>query len=276
MAAEMSISLGSVQGTGEGGRIVKEDILKAKSNGTTSQPATTITVPQLASDVAYGNVELSQMRKTIAKRLSESKFTAPHFYLTVQVNMDNSISMRKSANEHNGFKISFNDMVIKACAIALKKHPKVNASWHDTHITIHEEVNIGVAVAINDGLIVPVLRNADWKPMSLISQEVKDLAGRSKERKLGMDEMQGNTFTISNLGMFGIDEFTAIINPPAACILAVSSIVQKPIVKDGAIAVGNIMKLTLSCDHRVVDGASGAQFLNTVKAHLENPLQMLI
>ena len=273
MADEMHISLSSVLGTGEGGRIVKKDIIQAKSNGASAISGST---SQPSTDVEYGNVELSQMRKTIAKRLSESKFTAPHFYLTVEVDMDNSISMRKSANDHNGFKISFNDIIIKACAIALKKHPKVNASWHDTFVTIHEEVNIGVAVAVNDGLIVPVLKNADWKSMSHISQEVKDLAGRSKEKKLSLEEMQGNTFTISNLGMFGIDEFTAIINPPAACILAVSSIAKKPIVKDGKLDVGNIMKLTLSCDHRVVDGATGAQFLNTVKAHLENPLQMLI
>ncbi|MEE9373576.1 MAG: dihydrolipoamide acetyltransferase family protein [Saprospiraceae bacterium] len=275
MAKDLSIPLSQLKGSGEGGRIVKNDVIHAKNGGgpySESAPP----IPNLYGGFEYGDVQLSQMRKTIARRLSESKFTAPHFYLTVEVDMGNSISMRKAANEKNGFKISFNDIIIKACAIALKKHPKVNASWHDTHITIHEEVNIGVAVAIDDGLIVPVLKNADWKPMSVISNEVKDLAGRSKNRKLSMDEMQGNTFTISNLGMFGIDEFTAIINPPAACILAVSSIVQKPVVKDGTIAVGSVMKLTLSCDHRVVDGASGAAFINTVKAHLENPLQMLI
>ena len=276
MAADLSIPLASIKGTGEGGRIVKNDILEAQNNPVSSAPVVSAPPQSVYQDVQYGNVELSQMRKTIARRLSESKFTAPHFYLTVEVDMVNSMKMRKAANEKNGFKISFNDIVIKACAIALKKHPKVNASWHDTYITIHQEVNIGVAVAIEDGLIVPVLKNADWKPMSAISTEVKDLAGRSRNRKLSMDEMQGNTFTISNLGMFGIDEFTAIINPPAACILAVSSIVQKPVVRNGELAVGNIMKLTLSCDHRVVDGASGAEFLNTVKAHLENPLQMLI
>ena len=276
MAADLSIPLASIKGTGEGGRIVKNDILEAQNNPVSSAPVVSAPPQSVYQNVQYGNVELSQMRKTIARRLSESKFTAPHFYLTVEVDMANSMKMRKAANEKNGFKISFNDIVIKACAIALKKHPKVNASWHDTYITIHQEVNIGVAVAIDDGLIVPVLKNADWKPMSAISEEVKDLAGRSRNRKLSMDEMQGNTFTISNLGMFGIDEFTAIINPPAACILAVSSIVQKPVVRNGELAVGNIMKLTLSCDHRVVDGASGAEFLNTVKAHLENPLQMLI
>jgi pyruvate dehydrogenase E2 component (dihydrolipoamide acetyltransferase) len=276
MAADLSIPLASIKGTGEGGRIVKNDILEAQNNPVSSAPVVSAPPQSVYQNVQYGNVELSQMRKTIARRLSESKFTAPHFYLTVEVDMANSMKMRKAANEKNGFKISFNDIVIKACAIALKKHPKVNSSWHDTYITIHQEVNIGVAVAIDDGLIVPVLKNADWKPMSAISEEVKDLAGRSRNRKLSMDEMQGNTFTISNLGMFGIDEFTAIINPPAACILAVSSIVQKPVVRNGELAVGNIMKLTLSCDHRVVDGASGAEFLNTVKAHLENPLQMLI
>ncbi len=276
MAADLSIPLASLKGSGEGGRIIKNDVLEAKSIGGASTVPVTAPVSSSYDDVQYGNIELSQMRKTIAKRLSESKFTAPHFYLTVEVDMANSMKMRKAANDKNGFKISFNDIIVKACAIALKKHPKVNASWHDTFITIHEEVNIGVAVAIEDGLIVPVLKNADWKPMSVISTEVKDLAGRAKNRKLSMDEMQGNTFTISNLGMFGIDEFTAIINPPSSCILAVSSIVQKPVVKNGELAVGNIMKLTLSCDHRVVDGASGATFLNTVKAHLENPLQMLI
>tara|TARA_Y100000385_G_scaffold201009_1_gene208095 strand:+ start:6033 stop:7289 length:1257 start_codon:yes stop_codon:yes gene_type:complete len=276
MAADLSIPLASLKGSGEGGRIIKNDVLEAKSSGGASTVPVTAPVVSSYDDVQYGNIELSQMRKTIAKRLSESKFTAPHFYLTVEVDMANSMKMRKAANDKNGFKISFNDIIVKACAIALKKHPKVNASWHDTYITIHEEVNIGVAVAIEDGLIVPVLKNADWKPMSAISTEVKDLAGRAKIRKLSMDEMQGNTFTISNLGMFGIDEFTAIINPPSSCILAVSSIVQKPVVKNGELALGNIMKLTLSCDHRVVDGASGATFLNTVKAHLENPLQMLI
>ena len=280
MAADMSIPLSAITGTGEGGRIVKKDVLEAKTNGVSSSPAVIpVSAPPASvydTSVEYGDIQLSQMRKTIAKRLSESKFTAPHFYLTVEVDMENSMAMRKEANNKNGFKISFNDIIIKACAIALKKHPKVNASWHDTYITIHEEVNIGVAVAIEDGLIVPVLKGADWKPMSSISAEVKDLAGRSRNRKLSMDEMQGNTFTISNLGMFGIDEFTAIINPPSSCILAVSSIVQKPVVKNGEIVVGNIMKLTLSCDHRTVDGATGAEFLNTVKAHLENPLQMLI
>ncbi len=277
MAAEMSILLTSIKGSGEGGRIVKRDVLEAKSNGAPSgKPVTPTSIPQLPSEVEYGDIPLSQMRKTIAKRLSQSKFTSPHFYLTVEVNMDKSIEMRKAANEKNGFKISFNDIIIKAAAIALKKHPNVNVSWHETHFTRHEEVNIGVAVAVDDGLIVPVVRNADWKPMSVITAEVKDLASRARDRKLGLDEMQGNTFTISNLGMFGIEEFTAIINPPDACILAVSSIVQKPIVINGEIEVGSMMKLTLSCDHRIVDGATGAQFLNTVKAHLENPLQMLI
>ena len=277
MASEMSITLTSLKGSGEGGRIIKRDVLEAKSNGPSSGiPTTKASIPQLATEEEYGDVQLSQIRKTIAKRLSQSKFTSPHFYLTVEVNMGKSMEMRKTANEQNGFKISFNDIIIKAVAIALKKHPNVNASWHETHITKHEEVNIGVAVAVDEGLIVPVIRNADWKPMSIITQEVKDLATKARERKLGLEEMQGNTFTISNLGMFGIDEFTAIINPPDACILAVSSISQKPIAVNGEIKVGNMMKLTLSCDHRIVDGATGAQFLNTVKAHLENPLQMLI
>ncbi|MGA0233526.1 MAG: dihydrolipoamide acetyltransferase family protein, partial [Saprospiraceae bacterium] len=203
------------------------------------------------------------------------KFTAPHFYLTMEMNMGKTIEARKALNEDSEIRISFNDIIIKAVAAALRKHPEINASWFDDKITYHQDVNIGVAVAIDEGLMVPVIRNADLKSLSMIKMEVKELAGRAKERKLSPEEMSGNTFTISNLGMFDIDEFTAIINPPDACILAVGSIVQKPIVENGEITVGNMMKVTLSCDHRIVDGAKGATFLQSLKAYLENPVRIL-
>lgn len=279
MATEAGINLSQVSGTGDGGRIIKKDIENFIANGgTKTQSSGTVTnsISLESTSVSYGQQNLSQMRKVIAKRLSESKFTAPHFYLTVEINMDEAKKARAIVNNQIEGKISFNDMIIKACALALKKHPRVNASWHDTYIDIHSEVNIGVAVAIDDGLIVPVVKNADQKSLRYLNQEVRDLATRAKSKKLGLDEMQGNTFTISNLGMFGIDEFTAIINPPDACILAVGSIVQKPIVKDGEIAIGHIMKVTLSSDHRIVDGAVGAQFINSIKQNLENPLMMLV
>lgn len=216
------------------------------------------------------------MRKVIARRLSESKFSAPHFYLTVEINMDNAVQIRQQLNDVAPVKLSFNDLVIKAAAIALKQHPAVNASWLGDKIRYNKEVNIGVAVAIEEGLLVPVVRHADIKTLSQINNEVKVQAGKAKDRKLQPEEMQGNTFTISNLGMFGIESFTAIINPPDACILAVGGIIQKPIVKNGEIMVGNMMKVTLSCDHRVVDGAKGAQFLQTFKTILEDPIRMLV
>lgn len=216
------------------------------------------------------------MRKVIARRLGESKFSAPHFYLTVEVNMDKAVSMRKSVNEIAPTKISFNDFVVKACAAALRQHPAVNSSWLGEAIRYNKDVNIGVAVAVPDGLLVPVIRYADMKTLSQINTEVKTLAGKAKDRKLQPEEMSGNTFTISNLGMFGIEEFTAIINPPDSCIMAVGGIIQKPIVKNGEIVVGNMMKVTLSCDHRVVDGATGAEFLNTFKEILENPIRLMV
>jgi pyruvate dehydrogenase E2 component (dihydrolipoamide acetyltransferase) len=215
------------------------------------------------------------MRKTIARRLGESKFTAPHFYLTVEINMDHAVEARTAINQHSAVKISFNDFVVKACACALRKHPVINSSWMGDKITYHKDINIGVAVAVEDGLLVPVINYADMKSMSQINTEVKELATKAKSKKLTPQEMQGNTFTISNLGMFDIEEFTAIINPPDACILAVGSIIKKPIVKNDQLAIGNMMKVTLSCDHRVVDGASGAQFLQTLKNMLENPVMML-
>jgi pyruvate dehydrogenase E2 component (dihydrolipoamide acetyltransferase) len=225
---------------------------------------------------AYEEVKLSNMRKVIARRLGESKFTAPHFYLTIAINMDNAISTRKRLNELSPVKISFNDLVVKACGLALRENPSINASWLGDSIRYNKVYNIGIAVAVDEGLVVPVIRNADMKSLSQISAEVKDKAKKAIDRKLPMEDMQGNTFSISNLGMFGIEEFTAIINPPDSCILAVGGISQVPVVKDGEIAVGNVMKITLSCDHRVVDGASGAKFLNDVKALLEDPIRMMI
>ena len=225
---------------------------------------------------SYEEVPVSQMRKVIAKRLSESLFTAPHFYLTMSIHMDNAIAARAKLNELSPVKISFNDLVLKATAVALKQHPKVNSSWLGDKIRINHHINIGVAVAVEEGLLVPVVRFADGKSLSAIATEVKTFAQKAKDKKLQPADWEGSTFTISNLGMFGIDEFTAIINPPDACILAIGGIAQTPIVKDGQIVPGNIMKVTLSCDHRVVDGATGAAFLQTVKALLEEPLRMLI
>jgi pyruvate dehydrogenase E2 component (dihydrolipoamide acetyltransferase) len=276
LAQEAGIPLTHVQGTGDHGRIVKKDIENFISN----QPSGTAAMVQpmaqvVASDFTYGDVPVSQMRKTIARRLGESKFTAPHFYLTVEINMDQAVAARQSINEKSAVKISFNDFVVKASASALRKHPAINSSWFGDKITYHRDIHIGVAVAVEDGLLVPVISHTDLKSMSQINQEIKDLAGKAKSKKLTPQEMQGNTFTISNLGMFDIEEFTAIINPPDACILAVGSIIKKPIVKNDQIVVGNMMKVTLSCDHRVVDGATAAQFLQTLKTMLENPVMML-
>ena len=225
---------------------------------------------------AYEELRVSQMRKTIARRLSESKFTAPHFYLTMEIDMDNAISTRKALNEMSPNKISFNDMVIKACAVALQQHPQVNASWMGDTIRYNKEINVGMAVAIEEGLLVPVIRSANAKGLSTIAEETRRLAGMARERTLQPSDWEGNTFTVSNLGMLGIEEFTAIINPPDACILAVGTIKQMPVVKDGEIVIGNRMKVTLSCDHRIVDGAKGSAFLVTLKGMLEDPLKMLI
>jgi len=219
---------------------------------------------------------VSQMRKVIASRLAESKFTAPHFYLTLDIDMDNAIASRKAMNAPGDVKISFNDMVVKATALALKKNPNVNSSWLGDKIRYNEHVNIGVAVAVPDGLLVPVVRFADTKGLAQIGAEVKDFAEKARNKKLQPEDWAGNTFTISNLGMFGIEEFTAIINPPDACILAIGGIKQIPVVKNGNVVPGNVMKVTLSCDHRVVDGATGAAFLQTLKAYLENPVMMLV
>lgn len=274
LAAEKGYNLDQIPGSGDGGRIIKRDVETftpsvASSSNSKQAPRA------LAPDIQYGDTPVSQMRKVIARRLSESKFGAPHFYLTVEIDMGNAMAARKQVNAHPDIKVSFNDIIMKACAVALRKHPAINSSWHGDKITYHEEINIGVAVAIPDGLMVPVVRDTDLKSLTQINAEVKELAGKAKSKKLSGEEMTGNTFTISNLGNFGIEEFTAIINPPDACILAVGSIMQKPIVKDGEIVVGNVMKVTLSCDHRVVDGVTGANFLATLKGMLESPMMML-
>jgi pyruvate dehydrogenase E2 component (dihydrolipoamide acetyltransferase) len=290
MAAEEGLNLTNVKGTGENGRIVRRDVESALENLSVPAPvATPAVVPTTATPTppppaptnaiegaAYEEVKLSNMRKVIARRLGESKFTAPHFYLTVAIDMDNAMTIRKRLNELSPVKISFNDLVIKACSLALRQNPAINASWLGDSIRYNKVYNIGVAVAVDEGLVVPVIRNADMKSLSQISEEVKDKAKKAMDRKLPVEDMQGNTFSISNLGMFGIEEFTAIINPPDSCILAVGGINQVPVVKNVEIVVGNVMKITLSCDHRVVDGASGAKFLNDVKALLEDPIRMMI
>jgi len=257
MAEERGININYVTGSGENGRIVKRDVENYSANGGSGGAG--MAMP-LMPGVNYGDNPVSQMRKTIARRLGESKFTAPHFYLTTEINMDTAIQARKAINAEEGVKVSFNDLVVKASAFALRKNPDVNASWHGDKITIHKEINIGVAVAIDDGLVVPVVRNVDALSLPMINAQVKALAKKARSKKIQPADMQGNTFTISNLGMFDIDEFTAIINPPDACILAVGSIAEKPVVRDGQIVVGNVMKVTLSCDHRIVDGVTGAKY----------------
>jgi pyruvate dehydrogenase E2 component (dihydrolipoamide acetyltransferase) len=258
-----------VRGTGEGGRIVRRDIEAYRE------------VPVATGGSSFGAAEsfeevaVTQMRKTIARRLAESKFTAPHFYLTVSVDMDAAMEARAVINASGAVKVSVNDLVVKAAALALKKHPAVNSSWLGDRIRTNYHVHIGVAVAVEDGLLVPVVRHADTKSLSAIGGEVKALAVKAKEKKLQPAEWEGNTFTISNLGMFGIEEFTAIINPPDACILAVGSVQQVPVVKNGAVVPGQTMRMTLSCDHRVVDGATGAAFLQDLKGYLEAPVRML-
>ena len=265
LAAERGIDLGQVAGTGDGGRIIKRDI-----EGYVPAPAAGLGAVESSTDFP-----VTQMRKTIARRLAESKFTAPHFYLKLSVDMGAAVEARNAINAQEGVKVSFNDMVVKAVSLALKKHPAVNSAWMDTHIRQNDHVHIGVAVAVEDGLLVPVVRHADRKSLTEIGAEVKDYAGKAREKKLQPSDWEGNTFTISNLGMFGIEDFTAIINPPDACILAVGGISDVPVVKDGAVVPGKVMKLTLSCDHRVVDGATGAAFLQEVKSLLEHPVRML-
>ncbi|WP_439553930.1 pyruvate dehydrogenase complex dihydrolipoamide acetyltransferase [Flavobacterium macrobrachii] len=288
IAKDKGINLAQVKGSGENGRITKSDVenfTPSAAAPSQSQPvvtpstteATTAVVKPFvpAGETFSEEIKNSQMRKTIAKRLSESIFTAPHFYLTIEVTMDEAMKSRAVINSVPDTKVSFNDMVIKACAMALKKHPKVNSQWKEDAITINHHVNVGVAVAVEDGLVVPVLRFTDQMSLSQIGGNVKDLAGKAKSKKLQPAEMEGSTFTVSNLGMFGIQSFTSIINQPNSAILSVGAIEEKPVVKNGQIVVGNTMVLTLACDHRTVDGATGAQFLQTLRQYLENPVTML-
>jgi pyruvate dehydrogenase E2 component (dihydrolipoamide acetyltransferase) len=284
IAQEKGIDLSKVKGTGENGRITKSDVenFTPSAATTTSQPSAETAQPQAAQKLVAGvgetlseEVKNSQMRKVIAKRLAESKFTAPHYYLNIEVDMDNAMASRGVINSLPDTKVSFNDMVIKAVAMALKKHPKVNSQWKDEATVLHHHVHIGVAVAVEDGLVVPVLKFADSLSLSQIGANVKDLASRARSKKIQPSEMEGSTFTISNLGMFGIESFTSIINQPNSAILSVGAIVEKPVVKNGQIVVGNTMKLTLACDHRTVDGATGAEFLQTLRHYIENPVTML-
>ena len=282
LASDKGIDLKYVKGSGDNGRITKSDVdaftPQAQAASTTSVSAHVVApaVTYASGTVSFDEVPVSQMRKIIAKRLSESLFTAPHFYLTMRVDMDAAIAARGVLNADGKTKISFNDMVLKATALALKVHPKINSSWLGDKIRYNHHVNIGVAVAVDEGLLVPVVRFADTLSFKQINAQVKDFAQKAKDKKLQPSDWEGSTFTISNLGMYGIDEFTAIINPPDACILAVGGISQVPVVKNGAVVPRNIMKLTLSCDHRVVDGATGAAFLQTLKSLLEEPLRMLL
>jgi len=273
IAEEKGIDIAAVAGTGEAGRIVKRDV----DHYVPYTPAAGVAAVSAPVGVeSYTDENVSQMRKTIARRLAESKFTAPHFYLTLDIDMDNAIKARKSMNAIDGVKISFNDMVVKAVAMSLRQHPTINSSWLGDVIRRNHHVHIGVAVAVDEGLLVPVVRFADSKGLQQIGNEVRDYAQKAKDKKLQPSDWEGNTFTISNLGMFGIEAFTAIVNPPDSCILAVGGIKEVPVVKNGQVVPGNVMKVTLSCDHRVVDGASGAAFLQTFKNYLENPVNMLV
>ncbi len=285
IAEDKGINLADVKGSGENGRIVKKDVeaftpsakptAPKSEEKATSSSEKTVQAYMPAGEEQFEEVKNSQMRKTIAKRLGESKFTAPHYYLTIEVNMETAMASRKQINEIPDVKVSFNDMVIKASAMALRKHPRVNSQWTGDTTKIAKHIHMGVAVAVEDGLVVPVLKFADQLSMTQIGGQVKELAGKSRNKKLQPSEMEGSTFTVSNLGMFGITEFTSIINQPNSAILSVGAIVEKPVVKNGQIVVGNTMKVTLACDHRTVDGATGAAFLQTLKTYLENPVTML-
>ena len=273
LAKDKNIDISSIKGTGENGRIIKSDIENYKEPTFQAATQTTLATEDIHDFKEVGH---SQMRKVIAKRLAESKFSAPHYYLNVELDMSETIAFRKQCNTIPDTKISFNDIIIKACAVALRNNPSVNSQWFDDRIRYNNFVNIGVAVGVDDGLIVPVLKNADKMSIAEISSSVKELAGLGRDKKLTPEMMQGSTFTISNLGMFGIESFTSIINPPNSVILSVGAIVQKPVVKEDEIVVGNTMKLTLACDHRVVDGLTGSKFLQALKPLIENPLSMLI
>ena len=279
IATDKGINLADVKGSGENGRIIKKDVVNYTPSSKVEEMKNTA-APVASSFVAVGEenseeTKNSQMRKAIAKSLGNSKFTAPHFYLNVEVDMDNAMASRKTINGIPDVKVSFNDMVVKACAMALKKHPQVNTSWTEANTITHKHIHVGVAVAVADGLLVPVIKHTDQLSLTQIGATVRDLAGKARDKKIKVDEMQGSTFTVSNLGMFGIESFTSIINQPNSAILSVGAIVEKPVVKNGQIVVGNTMKLTLACDHRTVDGAVGAQFLQTLKTFIENPVTML-
>ncbi len=285
LAKDLGYDIAQIAGSGDNGRIIKKDVegftpsvqsTPAQTSTEAKTEAAPIALPQVVGEESFEEIPVSQMRKIIGKRLAESKFNAPHFYVTMEINMDKAIEARKSLNEISPVKISFNDLVVKATAAALRQHPKVNVSWLGDKIRINHHIHIGIAVAVDEGLLVPVIRFADNKSLSHISAEVKDLAKKAVNKQLQPQDWEGNTFTISNLGMFGVEEFTAIINPPDACILAIGGIKETAIVKDGQLAVGNVMKVTLSSDHRVVDGALGAAFLQTLKGLLEDPVRILI
>ncbi len=296
IAKDKGINLNEVRGSAEGGRITKKDIegftpstkevsqkaaaeeaaISANAKEGAAKAGPTITLAPFVGEEKFTEKPVTQMRKVIAKRLSESLFTAPHFFVTVSIDMDSAIVARNKMNEVAPVKISFNDLVVKACAVALKQHPAINSSWLGDKIRFNEHVNIGIAVAVDEGLLVPVVRFADGKSLSRISAEVKEFAKKAKDKKLQPSDWEGSTFTISNLGMFGVEDFTAIINTPDSCILAVAGIQQVPVVKNGAVVPGNVMKVTLSADHRTVDGATAAAFLNTVKSLLEEPVRLLI
>jgi pyruvate dehydrogenase E2 component (dihydrolipoamide acetyltransferase) len=275
IAEEKGINLTNIKGSGDGGRIIKKDI-EENTEIISSQNSANIILPKTIGEESFDEVPISQMRKTISKKLSESKFSSPHFYITMEINMDNCIDGRRKINETSEIKISFNDIIIKATAAALRKHPMINSSYLEDKIRTNHHIHIGVAIAVKDGLLVPIIKFADNKSLSHISLEVKDLANRAKNKNLQPSDWEGNTFTISNLGMFGIDEFTAIINPNDSCILAVGGIKNRPIIKNGEIMPGNLMKVTLSCDHRIVDGAMGSAFLQTLKELIEDPIKILL
>lgn len=274
MAADKGISLSQVAGTGDGGRIIKRDIDHFVPYTPAERPAFVAAGP--VGTESFTEVPNSQMRKAIAKTLTASKFSAPHFYLKMEVDMDNAMSARTAINAQEGVKVSFNDMIIKAVAVALRRHPKVNADWMGESIRYNNHIHIGVAVAVEDGLLVPVVKFADTKGIAELGSEIKDLAAKARDKKIKPEEMQGGTFAVSNLGMYGIEDFTSIINPPNGCILSVGQIKATPVIKNGEIVPGNVMKLSLSCDHRVVDGAIGSAFLKTLKELLENPVTMLV
>ena len=284
IAKDKGINLAEVKGSGENGRIIKKDVENYTPSTKVESPVATTTTSTsnaivtnfaIAGEESTEDVKNSQMRKAIARSLGNSKFTAPHFYLNIEVDMENAMASRKMINAIPNTKVSFNDMVVKACAMALRKHPQVNTSWTDETTKYHKHIHVGVAVAVDEGLVVPVVKHTDALTLTQIGASVKDLAGKARSKKITPAEMQGSTFTVSNLGMFGIESFTSIINQPNSAILSVGAIVEKPVVKNGQIVVGNTMKLTLACDHRTVDGAVGAQFLQTLKTYLENPVTML-